>query len=39
VFIDEMHNLYGRGYSHDDPYGTAIIETFCPTWKTTATTW
>jgi type VII secretion ATPase EccA len=30
VFIDEMHNLYDQGYSHGDPYGTAIIETLLP---------
>jgi hypothetical protein len=30
VFIDEMHNLYDQGYSHGDPYGTAVIETLLP---------
>lgn len=30
VFIDEMHNLYDQGYSHGDPYGTAVIETLMP---------
>ncbi|MBB3753640.1 type VII secretion ATPase EccA [Mycolicibacterium sp. BK634] len=30
VFFDEMHNLYDQGYSHGDPYGTAIIETLLP---------
>ena len=30
VFVDEMHNLHDQGYSHGDPYGTAIIETLLP---------
>src|SRR6185312_14489370 len=30
VFLDEMHNLYDQGYSHGDPYGTAVIETLLP---------
>jgi SpoVK/Ycf46/Vps4 family AAA+-type ATPase len=30
VFVDEMHNLYDQGYSHGNPYGTAIIDTLIP---------
>lgn len=34
LFIDEMHNLYETGYSGGDAYGTAILETLLPTWRT-----
>jgi hypothetical protein len=30
VFLDELHNLYDEGYSHGDPYGTAIVEALLP---------